>query len=118
MSSDLIAIGASWCGYSQKQKAALERDCGQQGGTWDSESTTCTLEDNKKIGIIMCDENKDAEVCQAVQGQVQGYPTWFESNDEGSLRPLTKTIPAQQRTVHYVPEICSLPSMKGAPQCQ
>ena len=120
---DLIAIGASWCGYSQRQKAALERDCGSQGGEWDADNSMCTFEGNRKVGIVMCDENADAAICQKVQGQVQGYPTWVEQDSRGDVTLMTQTvpervIPAQEKTVHYVPGICNLPSMKGASQCQ
>ena len=122
-SKDSIAIGASWCGYSQRQKAALERDCGSQGGAWDAESSMCTFEGNRKVGIVMCDVDKDAEICQQVQGQVSGYPTWVEKDSHGDVTLMKqavpeRVIPAQERTVHYVPGICSLPSMKEASQCQ
>ena len=110
---DLVAVGASWCHFSKEQKKSLEDAC-QGKGTWDAETATCDL-GNRKVGIVMCDTDAENPVCQAVQGQVAGYPTWFEKDSSsGEVTPMIKT---QETTVHYVPEICNLPSMKGAKQC-
>ena len=118
---ELISVGASWCGFSQRQKAALEQNCSDRNGQWDAENSTCTLED-KKIGIVMCDTEKDNAVCQAVDGQVQGYPTWFEKKGN-EISPLMRTvpervIPEQQATVHFEADMCALPSMKDSAHCK
>lgn len=126
---DLVAIGASWCGYSQRQLASLEATC---DGTWDSENTTCHMDDGRKVGIVMCnnvaaDGTVDNEffpnVCKDSQGLVSGYPTWVETSDDGDIKLMEqqvpeRVIPATTSTVHFVSGICELPTMKGSADCQ
>ena len=142
---DLVAIGASWCGYSQRQLASLEATC---DGTWDSENTTCHMGNGRKVGIVMCnnvaaDGTVDNEffpnVCKDSQGLVSGYPTWVETSDDGDIKLMEqqvpervipavpervipgvpeRVIPATTSTVHFVSGICELPTMKGSADCQ
>lgn len=111
MSSQYFAIGADWCRYSQMQQEALEKE-----GLGDRMIMCRDREDAANANLT--DEQK--AVCEAAMPQVQGFPSWFEQSEDGSVKPVqtTETVPEHTvtRGVHFMDSmsaICEVMPLAG-----
>ena len=98
MSKQYIAVGASWCGYSTKQKDEIDK-----------------LDGAENVHMLMCQgDDTDWEegswqknTCDAAMSQISGFPTWFEKEGEldgdGEVKPIVEERTVEQG-LHFMPQ--------------
>lgn len=81
--SKLVAVGAQWCGFSQRQEQAIE---GMAEGTA-SNVHMVMCQDESRNPITHEEEWKNS-VCNGTKDAIRGFPTWFKQDEDGNVTQL------------------------------